>query len=352
MVAAHPIPPPPALSPAQRAGDLPAKIRLFPPAPTSGFAGLGAAVDFARLPFPEREDSMNSLLLTGVFGYGVLLAVASAVLFQWRLRSRSHRPPVEFKLLRGPGELSLRTVRRLETNLPVVLLGGVTLPLFVGLALLLYVASLTGAARFTTAVLGGLAFLAGLYLCGRHVLRQINLRRDLELRYLGERAVAEELAPLIPAGYRMFHDVAIHGVDSNLDLDHVLIGPNGVTVIEAETRRREKRKGTPHQHEVAFDGKQLIWPWGPDRATVADVETEAVSFTKWIMQTTGYRVQAVAILTLPGWWIDITGRGIVTVVNHKQVYSAVTERAAEVLAPEQIEKICKELENHCRDVEA
>ncbi len=295
---------------------------------------------------------MTTLLLSGVFGYGLLLSTGSAALFQWRLRSRHRRPPVEFKLLRGPGELSLRTLRRLEANLPVLLLVGVTLPLLAGLGLLLYVATLTGSPQVTTAVLGALGLLSGLFLGGRHLLKQINLRRDLELRYLGERAVAEELAPLLPLGYRMFHDVAIHGVDSNLDLDHVLVGPNGITVIEAETRRREHKKGVAQQHEVSFDGKQLIWPWGPDRDTVADVETEAASFTKWLLQTTGYRVPAVAVLTLPGWWIAITGRGIVTVVNHKQVLSTVTERTVELLTPEQIERICRELENHCRDVEA
>ncbi|MBK8479025.1 MAG: NERD domain-containing protein [Opitutaceae bacterium] len=295
---------------------------------------------------------MTTLLLSGVFGYGLLLSTGSAALFHWRLRSRHRRPPVEFKLLRGPGELSLRSLRRLEANLPVLLLVGVTLPLLAGLGLLLYVATLSGSPQITTAVLGGLGLLTGLFLGGRFLLKQINLRRDLELRYLGERAVAEELAPLLPLGYRMFHDVAIHGVDSNLDLDHVLVGPNGITVIEAETRRRERRKGAAHQHEVSFDGKQLTWPWGPDRDTVADVETESASFTKWLLQTTGYRVPAVAVLTLPGWWIAITGRGIVTVVNHKQVLSTITERTAELLAPEQIEKICKELEAHCRDVEA
>lgn len=295
---------------------------------------------------------MTTLLLSGVFGYGLLLSTGSAALFHWRLRSRHRRPPVEFRLLRGPGELSLRTLRRLEANLPVLLLLGVTLPLLAGLGLLLYVATLGGSAQFTTAVLGALGLLVGLFLGGRHLLKQLNLRRDLELRYLGERAVAEELAPLLPLGYRMFHDVAIHGVDSKLDLDHVLVGPNGITVIEAETRRREPKKGAAQQHEVSFDGKQLIWPWGPDRDTVADVETEAASFTKWLLQTTGYRVPAVAVLTLPGWWIAITGRGIVTVVNHKQVLSTVTERTAELLAPEQIERICRELENHCRDVEA
>lgn len=295
---------------------------------------------------------MNTPLLWGVLGFGLLLAAAGAALFHWQLRSRSHRPPVEFKLLRGPGELSLRTLRRLEANLPVLLLSGVSLPLALGLAFLLGSISLSGGSRVTTAVLGSLVFLAACFLCGRHLLRQLNLRRDLELGYLGERAVAEELAPLLPLGYRMFHDVAIHGVDSHLDLDHVLVGPNGISVIEAETRRRERSKGSPHKHEVAFDGRQLIWPWGPDRETVARTEAEAVSFAKWLLQTTGYRVPTTAVLTLPGWWIDITGHGAVTVVNHKQVLSAVTERTTALLTPEQIEKICRELDAHCRDVEA
>jgi hypothetical protein len=294
---------------------------------------------------------MNTLL-TGIFGYGLLLSTASAALFHWRIRSRHRRPPVEFRLLRGPGELTLRTLRGLEAQMPVLLLGSVALPLFTGLALILYVGALSGPTFVTTALLGSLLTLALIFLCGRHLLKQLNLRRDLELRYLGERAVAEELAPLIPLGYRMFHDVAIHGVDSHLDLDHVLVGPNGVTVIEAETRRRETKKATAHQHEVSFDGKQLFWPWGPDRDSVADVETEAVHFTRWLMQTTGFRVQAMAVLTLPGWWINITGRGLVTVVNHKQVFSAVTERSTAMLTAEQVEKICKELESHCRDVEA
>ncbi len=294
---------------------------------------------------------MNTALISGLFGYGVLLSTAGAALFQWRLCSRRSRPPVEFKLLRGPGELTLRTLRQLEMRLPLLLLGGVLLPLFAGVALVVFLPQLEGLLRVLLSVFGWAGFLAFLFFYGRYLHRVLGLRRDLELRYLGERAVAEELAPLLAQGYRLFHDVAIHGIESKLDLDHVLVGPNGVTAIESETRQRETGRQASRDHEVTFDGRQLIWPWGPDRDTVAGIEGECASFSKWLLQTTGYRIHANALLTVPGWWIDITGRGIVTVANHKQVLAAATAKQEAFLAPEQIEKICRELELHCRDVE-
>lgn len=294
---------------------------------------------------------MNPALLSGLFGYGLLFSTASAALFVWRHRGANQRPPVEFKLLRGPGELSLRALRQLEARLPLMLLAGVLLPLFLGLALLLYFPLFEGLTQVLFAVLGGAAFLAAVYFAGRILYRKLNLRRALELRYLGERAVAEELTPLIGQGFRLFHDVAIHGIESQLDLDHVIVGPNGVTLIECETRPRPTGRQARQDHEVTFDGKSLVWPWGPDRDTVANIEGEASSFTRWLMQTTGYRVQAFPLLTVPGWWVEITGRGMVSVANHKQVLHALNERPATPLEPEQIEKICRELELHCRDVE-
>ncbi len=145
--------------------------------------------------------------------------------------------------------------------------------------------------------------------------------------------------------------LAIHGVESNVDLDHVLVGPNGVTIIECETRQRSIAKEAQRDHEVAFDGKTIMWPSGADRDTVAAIENETVSFNKWLLQTTGYHIQVNPLLTVPGWWVNVTGHGLVNVVNHKQVLAAVNGRQETFLTPDQVEKICRELELHCRDVE-
>lgn len=289
---------------------------------------------------------------TWFFTYALLLVLAGAGLFQWRLVAGRQHPPVGIKLLRGPGELTQRARRQLEARLPLTLLGALGLPLLAGYLLVFGVPRLEGLVQFVVAILGWAGVLALLFFGGRHLHRTLNRRHELALRYLGERAIAEELAPLLAQGFRLFHDVAIHGADSRLDLDHVLVGPSGVVVIESETRPRATGKDAERDHEVTFDGRQLVWPWGPDRATVASIEGEAASFTRWLLQTTGYRLQAAPLLTVPGWWVEITGRGLVNVVNHKQLLAAVTARTETFLTPEQVDKICRELELHCRDVES
>jgi len=294
---------------------------------------------------------MNTSLHTGLFCFSLLLAAASAALFHWQRTTRHRRPPVEFKLLRGPGELSLRSLRRLEASLPLLLLAAVLLPLFLGMVLCLWVPLLEGLPYAIVAVLGWAANLALIYFAGRYLYLRLATRRTLELRYLGERAVAEELAPLLGQGFRLFHDVAIHGAESSVDLDHVVVGPNGVAIIECETHQRSTGKTAQRDHEVTFDGKNLVWPWGPDRDTITAIEGETVSFNKWLLQTTGYNIHANPLLTVPGWWVDITGRGLITVVNHKQVLTAVSSQQETFLTPDQIEKISRELELHCRDVE-
>ena len=294
---------------------------------------------------------MQTSHFTGLFLFCLLLSSASAALFHWQLCSKRRRPPIEFRLLRAPGELSLRALRRIEAWLPSQLLGAVMLPVLLGLVVFLCVPQLEGMIHFLAALAGWLAELALLYYAGLFIHRLLEKRRTLELRYLGERAVAEELTPLLAQGYRLFHDVAIHGVESNVDLDHVLVGPNGVTIIECETRQRSTAKDAQRDHEVTFDGKTLLWPSGGDRDTIATIEGEAVSFNKWVLQTTGYNIQVNPLLTIPGWWVNATGHGLVSVVNHKQVLTAVSSQQETFLTPDQIEKISRELELHCRDVE-
>jgi len=295
---------------------------------------------------------MNPVWYSGVIGYGVIFISACAGLFHWRMRWQHSRPPVEFKLLRGPGELTLRSIRNLDATLPLTLLFCVFGPLLGGFGLFAAVWRLGGITQIVVGIIAGLAFLGGVFLSGRFVLRRLACRQELELRFLGERAVAEELAPLLAQGFQIFHDVTILGVGERLDLDHVLVGPPGVVVVETETRQRDAKESGPRQHEVTFDGKQLVWPWGPDRNTVAQVEAQAVCLMKWLAQSSGIKLPVRPVLVLPGWWIDLTGRGSVSVVNQKQVLSAVDLRGETPLSTEQIDQIGRLLEQHCRDVTA
>jgi hypothetical protein len=57
----------------------------------------------------------------------------------------------------------------------------------------------------------------------------------------GERATARRLRGLQRAGWTVFHDVALQG--SRANLDHLLIGPGGVFVIDSKYYRGRIRVG-------------------------------------------------------------------------------------------------------------
>jgi hypothetical protein len=75
----------------------------------------------------------------------------------------------------------------------------------------------------------------------------------------GEQAVAEALTDrsLAAAGYVAFHDLP---GDGKWNIDHVVVGPAGVFVLE--TKARPRRKATPVHPEVVADFAGLPWIGG------------------------------------------------------------------------------------------
>jgi hypothetical protein len=78
----------------------------------------------------------------------------------------------------------------------------------------------------------------------------------------GEQAVAEALAQdlIVMAGYRSFHDVP---GDGEWNVDHVVVGPAGVFVIETKARSRRKAKINQEEHVVTFDVGLFNSPGAP-----------------------------------------------------------------------------------------
>jgi hypothetical protein len=93
----------------------------------------------------------------------------------------------------------------------------------------------------------------------------------------GEQAVAEKLADraLAAAGYVAFNDLPAKNGKKEWNVDHVVVGPGGVFVLE--TKARPKRKATQDQEEakVIFDGKMLQFPWCVDWDVVEQVGRNA-----------------------------------------------------------------------------
>jgi len=169
--------------------------------------------------------------------------------------------------------------------------------------------------------------------------------------YLGERLVGEYLQHLVKRGYDVFHDVPAEGKKSDFNLDHVTVGPTGVTVIETKTWRKGRRRTDGSEYRVSSDGQKLRWPWGEDFETMRQVIANADWLEQFIKKRTGIQTSVKAVIAVPGWWVDEHARNSVAVVNEKNVASAIIGRGSIVLSGDQIDLIARQLDEKCRDVE-
>ena len=81
--------------------------------------------------------------------------------------------------------------------------------------------------------------------------------RALRLGEEGEKAVGQSLEDLRSRGCRVFHDIVADG----FNIDHVVVSPRGIFVIETKTYSKSNRgKGV-----IEFDGEHiLVDGWEPD----------------------------------------------------------------------------------------
>lgn len=298
--------------------------------------------------------SIQLWLFWALCGYFLLFVAIAGGIAIWNAKRRRDRPPVKFKLLRGPGESLRRRIAKYDEDCVFRLGAAAALPIVASalafLLLQLAPKPVTWPQFYLWWAGPVVSFVVVLPLAIRWVVRDLQRYRSDHLGYLGEREVAEQLQPLAASGYRIFHDVPAVGATQPFNLDHVVVGPAGVAVVETKTRRKGRARPGCKDHEVAFDGRQLIWPWGEDRHGIDQALAEADWLQKLILQRLGISTKARAILALPGWWVNANADHPVMVVNSKMTPTAV-QRGPRILSDQQIDLIARQLDQLCRDVE-
>ncbi len=290
-------------------------------------------------------------IVGGGTAYVVLFMATVLVIGLWRRRQRRERAPVEFKLLRAPGESLRRNVQQMDEEFVFHLLRAASIPLVAagvalwGLSRVVPHASLTFGLSICAGVLLVCAIATGCWLWSK-----VAERRNYLLGYLGERTVGEALLPLVALKYHAFHDVPAEASGRKFNLDHVVVGPTGVFLIETKTRRKGRARPGFKDHEVGYDGQKLIWPWAEDRHGLEQAEAEARWLADWLNKLTGFGISVRPILALPGWYVKATAVGTVTVVNAKGLTSAIKGRGVVVLSDAQVDLLARQLDQRCRDV--
>ncbi len=297
---------------------------------------------------------MNDVATHLIFlvGYILLFVFGVAGFWFWRAMRRGERPPVEFRLLRGPGESLRRRMLRADEEMTFIMIGAAFVPLVVGVLtrwLLVWLAPHLRLA-FGLAIMA-VPTLVVLFYVGRYCLERLTRYRHDRLSYLGERAVGEVLAPLVAGGYAVFHDVPAAVGVKKFNIDHVAVGSNGVFAIETKTRRKGRTRPGLEKHQVAYDGRQLIWPWGEESVALKQAQDQAWWLNDWLNKMVGVNVVAQPVLALPGWHVMDGGSGPVLVVDHRQLPEAIARSPGRALSTEEIDLIARQLDNLCRDVE-
>lgn len=283
--------------------------------------------------------------------YIVIFLFAVIGIWTWQIRRRNEKPPLEFELLRGPGESLRQRMARFDDMFLTVMGGAALAPLVAALVtfqLLIWLTPHMGL-NYGLAIVA-VPTLVVLFFSGRFAMRKLTRYRNDRLGYLGERAVGEALEVLLSEGYRIFHDVPAEVSKKKFNIDHVVIGENGVFAIETKARRKGRVRPGFEAHKVAYDGKQLIWPWAEDTYGLQKAQDRARWLGEWLTKITCRNVEAKPVLVFPGWYIVPKGIGPVIVTNHKLLAGAINRHKESILSREQIDLIARQLETRCRDV--
>lgn len=298
-----------------------------------------------------------SALLGSLFVFSLMIgsAFVAVTLFRRQRRSRGLQTPEPVKFRRGPGETLRRRTEELSDRFATTLLLGSCIAIAL-LGIPGLVLKLVPNADPLLLFGSGLAlFAAGAVVMIRRSVRILDERARARLGFIGEGLVAESLETCLARGCRVFHDVPIHGEWGKANLDHVVVGPNGVAVVETKMRAKPSDK-QPWENRVTFDGKMLSWPRCPDESkTLWQVRKNAEWLEDHLRNECGFPVSVRTVIAIPGWNVVEKVLGQPRVVSGKGAGDAVLQtfdaNADSKMSQAQIKRICLALEALCRDVE-
>ncbi len=281
---------------------------------------------------------LRSLLIQVLF-----LAPSFCVIFwivhKWAARRARSKVPFP-ELTRRPAGESLRLkLETLDERILTTAAGMVMVPVLLSTAV-----ATQHPINPILLVMLALTCLVGVAFLGLRFWRLAKERANHQLGFDGERFVAEVINHLIAHKFEVYHDLPFDG----FNIDHVLVGPQGVFVVETKTRRKPVTSSGDKQYRVEFDGFRVHWPMGADSYGLDQAANNARTLSQWLSGAVGEPISATPILTFPGWMVDrkAPGKGV-HVVNPKEIIKVCNGREAR-LDDTLIRRICYQLDQKCK----
>lgn len=227
-------------------------------------------------------------------------AVLSILGYRWWIGRDKRRSPLSGKLHHSAGE-QLRARMRDHSD---DMMGGWMLMLMSGPLFMLAWAlqfvpwrHVEFGTREAICIIGAVVLFAlGL----RSFLHHAGLRRQAGEGLAAERMTAQELNRLIGSGCQVLNDVPGEG----FNLDHVVVGPRGVVMVETKSFKKPPKGKGDHHYKVQYDGKGLLFSNWATTEPITQARNQAQWLARYLGTAVGRDVPVVPAVALPGWWVD------------------------------------------------
>ena len=151
--------------------------------------------------------------------------------------------------------------------------------------------------------IGALVMLLATAIAARKIIKGLPKYRMMKRGEEGERIVAQYIErDLIPQGYSVFHDIQLEKDGKTFNIDHLLVGPNGVFAVET----KNYSKPTRGEARVTYDGRQLLWNGQTRRDEDKQARSIAAAAHEYIADLTGISVIVRPVLCAIGWFAAST----------------------------------------------
>lgn len=175
----------------------------------------------------------------------------------------------------------------------------------------------------------------------RKVMKGLKEIKQLRLGMQGERAVGQLLHSVLgPLDYQVFHDLC----ERDYNLDHIVIGPGGVFLIETKTISKPERKC-----DVTYDGRQiLIDGHKPDRDPLVQAAAGARRLAQILKSETGKEISVRSVVLYPGWYVVKKPGRFDTWVLNENAFVQWVAREPEKLSKEEIHVLSEAIARYQR----
>lgn len=174
--------------------------------------------------------------------------------------------------------------------------------------------------------------------------------KKIRLGLEAEIACGQLLSQLMRHGWYVYHDIPSQKINGKFNIDHILIGPPGVYVVETKGRSKPVLKNGNKQSKILFKNNRLEFPNNKfETKPLEQALANTRHIAEWLPRASGVKFTPEPVLLFPGWYFEAKEKPPFPLIgNPKQIVNVLKSKPQTALSPEQCEQIAYQVEQVVR----